>query len=88
MKTIKILWLVIIIVITASCEKDQLEDYNIIYHSGWVEGFRADIGYSPELGLGFAMLINAEANVINQVSSEFWAKAHELLPPKSQTTAP
>ncbi|GAA6170636.1 hypothetical protein NBRC116592_03060 [Colwellia sp. KU-HH00111] len=66
----------------------QLQKQTIIYHSGWVEGFRADIGYSPELGLGFAMLINAEANVINQVSSEFWAKAHELLPPKSQTTAP
>ncbi|MDO6489573.1 serine hydrolase domain-containing protein [Colwellia sp. 6_MG-2023] len=56
----------------------QLNEQKIIYHSGWVEGFRADIGYSPELDIGFAILINAEANVINQISSEFWTKTHQL----------
>ena len=56
----------------------QLNEQKIIYHSGWVEGFRADIGYSPELDIGFAILINAEANVINQISSEFWSQAHQV----------
>jgi len=56
----------------------QLKDYPIIYHSGWVEGFRADIGYSPTLGVGFAILINAESNAINKISSEFWANAGKL----------
>jgi len=56
----------------------QLEEQKIIYHSGWVEGFRADIGYSSELDIGFAILINAEANVINQISSEFWSQTHQL----------
>ena len=49
----------------------------IIYHSGWVSGFRADIGHSPDLDLGFAMLINAESNIINKISNQFWAQAHE-----------
>jgi beta-lactamase class C len=56
----------------------QLNGHPIIYHSGWVAGFRADIGYSPKLDLGFAVLINAESNVINKISSQFWSQAHEL----------
>ena len=61
----------------------QFEDYPIIYHSGWVEGFRADIGYSPELGVGFAILINAESNAINKISSDFWASAKKIALPKN-----
>jgi len=57
----------------------QFKDYPIIYHSGWVAGFRADIGYSPELDIGFAMLINAESNAINMISSQFWSQANEVL---------
>ena len=57
----------------------QFKDYPIIYHSGWVAGFRADIGYSPDLDIGFAVLINAESNAINKISSQFWAQADELL---------
>lgn len=57
----------------------QFDGHPIIYHSGWVAGFRADIGYSPELDIGFAMLINAESNVINKISSQFWIQAHQLL---------
>ena len=56
----------------------QFDGYPIIYHSGWVEGFRADIGYSPELGIAFAVLINAESNVINKISSEFWSQAIQM----------
>ncbi len=55
----------------------QFEGYPIIYHSGWVSGFRADIGYSPDLDIGFALLINAESNVINKISSRFWTQAHK-----------
>ena len=55
----------------------RFNDNPIIYHSGWVAGFVAEVGYSPELDLGFAMLINAESNVISKVSSRFWAEAHK-----------
>lgn len=56
----------------------QFKDYPVIYHSGWVQGFRADIGYSPELGIGFAMLMNAESSLIGKISSEFWLNASKL----------
>jgi len=55
----------------------QFNGHPIIYHSGWVAGFRADIGYSPELDIGFAILINAESNVINKISSQFWQQVHQ-----------
>jgi beta-lactamase class C len=54
----------------------QFKGKPIIYHSGWVSGYRADIGYSPELGIGFAVLMNAEANLINKISSDFWERVH------------
>lgn len=56
----------------------QFKGHPIIYHGGWVEGFRAEIGYCPTLNLGFAFLINAESNIISQLSSHFWSKAVEL----------
>ncbi|KGJ96930.1 serine hydrolase domain-containing protein [Colwellia psychrerythraea] len=56
----------------------QFKGKPIIYHSGWVAGFRADIGYSPDLNIGFAMVINAESNAINKISSQFWSQANNL----------
>lgn len=53
----------------------QFEGIKLVYHSGWVAGFRADIAYAPELDLGFAMLINAESNIINKLSASFWQLA-------------
>ncbi len=61
----------------------QFGEVPIIYHSGWVAGYRADIGYSPELGIGFAVLINAESNVINKITSQFWSSAQQTLLAKS-----
>lgn len=56
----------------------QFQGHSIIYHSGWVAGFRADIGYSPELDIGFAIVINAESNAISKISSQFWSQASDL----------
>lgn len=55
----------------------QFDKSPVIYHSGWVKGFRADIGYSPEHQIGFAMLMNAESNLINELSHEFWKAVHK-----------
>ncbi|MCJ8319297.1 MAG: beta-lactamase family protein [Colwellia sp.] len=59
----------------------QFDGFPIIYHSGWVAGFRADIGYSPDLDIGFAILINAESNTINKISSQFWSQAKDVFGP-------
>ncbi|MCJ8294831.1 MAG: beta-lactamase family protein [Colwellia sp.] len=56
----------------------QFKNREIIYHSGWVAGFRAEIGYSPDLDLGFAILINAESNAISKISSQFWSQVESL----------
>lgn len=55
----------------------QFGEHELVYHGGWVQGFRADIAYSPAHEVGLVVLINAESNVINDISSQFWA---EVLP--------
>ncbi len=62
----------------------KFDDMPIIYHSGWVAGFRADIGYSPDLDIGFALVINAESNAISKISSQFWSKTIKIF--KQQQT--
>jgi beta-lactamase class C len=45
------------------------------YHGGWVQGYRADVAFSPDLNTGIAILMNAESNMINTVSAKFWEQA-------------
>lgn len=49
----------------------QMGEHRIAYHSGWVSGFRADIAWSQDHGLGFALLLNAETNTINELTTTF-----------------
>jgi beta-lactamase class C len=65
----------------------QFNGHPIIYHSGWVAGFRADIGYSPDLDIGFAIVINAESNAISKISSQFWLQASNLFEKQLVTKA-
>lgn len=55
----------------------NVDDIEIIYHGGWVQGYRADIAFSPELGVGYALLMNAESNAINELTATFWKKQIE-----------
>jgi len=45
------------------------------YHGGWVQGYRADVAFSPTLETGIAILMNAESNIINTISAKFWEQA-------------
>jgi beta-lactamase class C len=47
----------------------------LLYHGGWVQGYRAEIAYSKEHQLGLVMLMNAESNIINEMGTYFWAGA-------------
>ncbi len=47
------------------------------YHSGWVKGYRADVAFSPDYKAGYVMLMNAESNMINSTTAEFWARYFE-----------
>jgi beta-lactamase class C len=53
----------------------NFDNIQLNYHGGWVQGYRADVSFSPELGIGYAFLMNAESNMINEVTADFWAKA-------------
>lgn len=51
----------------------QFGQDELIYHGGWVKGYRAEIAYSKEHQLGLVMLINAESNVMNEMGTYFWS---------------
>ncbi len=44
----------------------------LIYHGGWVSGFRADIAFSRQHNVGFAVLLNAEDSTASEISTTFW----------------
>jgi len=49
----------------------------INHHSGWVQGYRADVSFSPDLKTGIAFLMNAESNIINIATPRFWQLKYE-----------
>lgn len=61
----------------------QLGEHQLAYHSGWVSGYRADIAWSEQYNLGFAILLNEEANSISKLSATFWEMAFANLKPPS-----
>ena len=49
----------------------QYQGQTLYYHSGWVQGYRADIVVIPSLEIGFSLMINAEAGIINELTTDF-----------------
>lgn len=45
------------------------------YHGGWVQGYRADVAFAPSMETGVAILMNAESNMINTITAQFWDAA-------------
>ena len=57
----------------------EIGDERIVYHSGWVAGYRADVAWSEKHQLGMAILMNVESNDISQLTTEFWQMAFERM---------
>ena len=53
----------------------QLGDEQLVYHGGWVAGFRADVAFSLQRGIGIVVLLNAESSGINELTTGFWNMA-------------
>lgn len=53
----------------------QLGDEQLIYHSGWVSGFRADVAFSLQHDIGIVVLLNAESSGISELTTRFWQMA-------------
>lgn len=52
----------------------EFEGEQLVHHGGWVSGYRADVTFAPEFGIGLVFLMNAESNLINQFRVDFWDK--------------
>ncbi len=55
----------------------NFDGHRINYHGGWVKGYRADVAFAPDYGAGYVMLTNAESNMINTTTAEFWERYFE-----------
>lgn len=57
----------------------QFGSEQLIYHGGWVQGFRAELAYSRDRELGLVILLNAESNVVNELTTTFWSTMFSTL---------
>ena len=48
-------------------------DDRVIFHGGWVAGFRAAVAYSEKRKVGIVILMNAESRVISDLTANFIA---------------
>lgn len=56
----------------------QLGGEQLIYHGGWVAGFRADVAFSPQQDIGIVVLLNAESSGISELTTRFWQMVFAL----------
>ena len=55
---------------------------------GCLQSYRADVAFSPEYGVGYVMLMNAESNLINEFTPDFWARCFKHLEQASLLAGP
>lgn len=65
----------------------QFDHHELIYHGGWVSGFRTDIAWSREYDLGLAILTNAEGSAVSEMTTHFWSQAFKRLKAPDKTVA-
>ena len=58
----------------------DFEGEELVYHSGWVSGFRADAAFNRDRDVGIAILMNGEGTVISDLTTTFLDRALEQLP--------
>jgi beta-lactamase class C len=59
----------------------QFGKHTVYHHGGLVRGYRTDMSYSPDAGLGVAVLVNAQTNAVAELGSYFW---HQMLDTPAQ----
>ncbi|MFT4937745.1 MAG: beta-lactamase class C [Paraglaciecola sp.] len=63
----------------------DFDGHKLNYHGGWVQGYRADIAFAPKQQVGYVMLMNAESNLINEFTAQFWQRYFENYEHKTLT---
>lgn len=57
----------------------QFGEDELVYHGGWVRGYRTDVAYSRHHQLGMVILLNAESNIANDLSTYFWSRMFKAM---------
>jgi len=55
-------------------------NHNIVYHGGYVEGFRAEIAFDPETKIGIAVMFNANTPMASQCIPRFFDMVMTKIP--------
>jgi beta-lactamase class C len=63
-----------------------LNGHDIVYHGGYVEGFRSEIAFDPETKIGIAVLFNSNTSVASQCVPKFINNFMETCCPAIQTS--
>jgi beta-lactamase class C len=63
----------------------QFGKHTVYHHGGLVRGYRTDMSYSPDAGLGVVVLMNAQTNAVAELGSYFW---HKMLDTPAQAVPP
>jgi beta-lactamase class C len=58
----------------------QFGKHTLYYHGGLVRGYRTDMSYSADKGIGLAVLLNGQSNLVAELSSYFWANMLDTKP--------
>lgn len=57
-----------------------LGEDELIMHSGWVQGFVADMAWSPGKRSGLVVLLNGESRTISDLTTAFWSRELGMVP--------
>lgn len=65
----------------------EFGDHEIVMHAGGVSGFRSIVSFSPELGVGLVILMNAESRIVDDLTAEFWDERFKGFAKKASVAA-
>jgi beta-lactamase class C len=63
----------------------QFHDHDVVYHGGYVEGFRTEIAFDPASGIGIAVMFNSNTPVASHCIPNFFSQFYNLQSQKSNT---
>jgi beta-lactamase class C len=55
----------------------QFPDHKVVYHGGYVNGYRSEIAFIPDEGLGIVVLVNAPSSLPNFSIPKFFEVFHK-----------
>jgi len=64
----------------------QVQDHDVVYHGGYVEGFRSEIAFDPSEGIGIAVMFNSSTPMASQCIPYFFDQFYNIAAPNTPAT--